>query len=355
VLFARFRRATVSLTLVFSLFVAMTLTSVIVSQGVIDLSSRKLLLLAQFLLPVSALALGEMFESEAASDDPWSRALLYTLAVFVPLQLAATWLQGKYMLTHDLWIFSIYQHRQYVPVVFVAAYLVPLFALCDSRRERVLLVGLSPLMGIYVAISYSTLALGLLLLGVALVAWRARGCSLRFAIAALVIASMATALWEVRDTPDFRQKYTLEESASAIPGTPVLMPDNVSSRARDWALYGRGILESRETLLFGHRQALERSVSTSAHNYYLDWVYNFGVVALLPLVALVIYTLRLLLRERRVWGDLDTCGLAVIVLFLIFIDNNLKVTFRQPYPGIFAFFLWGVLLARLRGRSMTVR
>jgi peptidoglycan/LPS O-acetylase OafA/YrhL len=75
------------------------------------------------------------------------------------------------------------------------------------------------------------------------------------------------------------------------------------------------------------------------------------VVGFLPLAALIAYTLRLLLRERRrVWADLGTCGLAAIILFLIFVDNNFKVNFRQPYPGIFSFFLWGLLLARLSRR-----
>ena len=350
VLLARFRQATTSLTLIFGLFVAMALTSAIVSQGEIDLSSRKLLLLAQFLLPVFALALGEMFESEADSDTLLGRVLLYTLAVFVPLQLAATWLQGKYLLTHDLWLFSIYQHRQYVPVVFVAAYLVALFALWESRRERTLLVGLGVLMGIYVAISYSTLALGLLLLGAALLTWRLQSGAQRIAITAVVVASMAATLFAVRHTTEFREKYSLD-FARTIPGTAVPMPENVSSRARDWTLYGEGVLESGETLLFGHRQALDRSVSTSAHNYYLDFAYNFGVVAFLPLAALIVYTFRLLLRQRRrVWAHLGTGGLAAIILFLIFVDNNFKVNFRQPYPGIFSFFLWGVLLARLARR-----
>jgi hypothetical protein len=29
------------------------------------------------------------------------------------------------------------------------------------------------------------------------------------------------------------------------------------------------------------------------------------------------------------------------------LDNNMKVTLRQPYPGVFGFFLWGILLSRL--------
>ena len=39
--------------------------------------------------------------------------------------------------------------------------------------------------------------------------------------------------------------------------------------------------------------------------------------------------------------------LAVLVGFFVFVDNSLKVSFRQPYPGMVMFFLWGLLLSRL--------
>ena len=40
-------------------------------------------------------------------------------------------------------------------------------------------------------------------------------------------------------------------------------------------------------------------------------------------------------------------ALSVVVFFLLFVDNFVKVGMRQPYPGIVAFFLWGILLSRL--------
>ena len=38
----------------------------------------------------------------------------------------------------------------------------------------------------------------------------------------------------------------------------------------------------------------------------------------------------------------------VILARRVVIDSNFKVTLRQPYPGIFAYFMWGLLLSRLR-------
>jgi drug/metabolite transporter superfamily protein YnfA len=52
-------------------------------------------------------------------------------------------------------------------------------------------------------------------------------------------------------------------------------------------------------------------------------------------------------QKSAVLGDLGLLGLTLVVLFLVLIDSNFKVTLRQPYPGVFTFFLWGLLLAKL--------
>ena len=350
-LLARFRRATLSMAVIFFLFVGTVLTSVAATGGEIEYGSRKLLLLLQFLLPAFALILGQMFESSAQDSHLLSNAFVFTLACFVPAQLFLSWQQGHHVLTHNMEWFSIYQHRQYVPVVFVGAYLFSLFSLWESANQRPVLVALGLLMAVYTVMSYSTLALALLLLGVAVVAVaRIRPVASAAIVAAVVLAVGAT-LWQLRHTEEFRQKYVPPEGGQAAP-----LPENVTTRIHDWSVYARGVTESGKSLLFGHAEAFERSVSTSAHNYYLDLMYNFGLIAFLPLLGLIAYTCLLVIREpQRLTRDLGTFGLCFIVLFIILVDNNFKVNLRQPYPGIFSFFLWGMLLGRLGGARTAPR
>ena len=126
------------------------------------------------------------------------------------------------------------------------------------------------------------------------------------------------------------------------------LPTNLRERIEDWMLFGKPIFSSPASFFFGH-PPMDRSVRTSAHNYYIDLAYNFGVTALLPIAVLFAYTARLLWHRRRaVFESKRLLWLAILVVFFIAIDSNFKVTLRQPYPGIFAFFLWGLLLARLR-------
>ena len=125
------------------------------------------------------------------------------------------------------------------------------------------------------------------------------------------------------------------------------LPTNVSERLADWKLFYTGIVESPRTLTFGHLSPLAREVKTSAHNWYLDFVYNFGLISLLPMLVLIVFTLNLAWGLRKVLPG-ETWWLAGLVAFLVLVDSNFKVTLRQPYPGIFAYFLWGLLLSRLR-------
>jgi hypothetical protein len=125
------------------------------------------------------------------------------------------------------------------------------------------------------------------------------------------------------------------------------MPSNVQERLDDWKLFGSGIVESKTTIFLGHPQPMPREMRTSPHNYYIDIAYTFGLVALVPILSLIAYTTNLCWRRRDMLPA-ETWWLAAIVFYLVVIDSNFKVTLRQPYPGIFAYFMWGLLLSRLR-------
>jgi O-antigen ligase len=122
----------------------------------------------------------------------------------------------------------------------------------------------------------------------------------------------------------------------------------LNERIYYWQYYGKNILSSSEVFLFGHAQKPERAQFPSAHNYYLDLAYNFGTIALLPLLAALSYTLVLIYRKRsQIFGSSSLLGLTGVTIFLLIVDNSFKVGLRQPYSGIVTFFLWGVLLSRL--------
>jgi len=294
------------------------------------------------------------------------------LAIVIPVQLICTWNQQLLCLTPSLGVFSIYQHLQYVPVIFVSAYLVALFSLWDLRIHRQLLLILAPMLAIYVVASISVLAILMLTIGF-----------LGFAIFKLISTTeklpavlcllVMTMTWSsiqygqalFPDVCGFTNKLAplqLTKSAtpeldritqknltkSATPELDRIAPKNLTERIGIWNYYTKNIVTNPRVFLLGQATPPDRAKYTSAHNYYLDYIYNFGLIALVPIIALIAYTFILIYRYRReILFSPGLFGLCMVTLFLILVDNSLKVGLRQPYPGVFTFFLWGVLLSRL--------
>src|SRR5258708_34655615 len=152
----RFRRASLALMCASSLATVMLLTTIAGAKG-FDFESRKFLLLLQYLLPVLGLVLGQMFDA-SPPDDSLERTFLWLLVCLVPLQLGLTLARGEYRSTHDMIFFSIYQHYQFVPVVFVSPYLMALFSLYRTNTRAVLFV-LGPVMAVHGGTSFSMLFL----------------------------------------------------------------------------------------------------------------------------------------------------------------------------------------------------
>ena len=152
------------------------------------------------------------------------------------------------------------------------------------------------------------------------------------------------------ETPDAERTPEAEQTddGEVNVARKVAMARNVPERIAIWRFYIDGIAGSGNKWVLGHETPPDRELYPSAHNYYLDFVYNFGLIALVPILWLIAFTLW---KSGRHWKEIATnpefFALTGVVLFLLLVDNSLKVGLRQPYPGIFTFFLWGVLISRL--------
>lgn len=311
---------------------------------------RKMLMILQVLLPVAGLLLGQLIEDQGKTI---ARAFLVVLSVVVSLQLLATWLQDSLMLTHYMYVFSIYSHLQYVPLVLVCAYAYSLTSLWDEHKIWLSVIALPMLIYVIAGLSFLSISAYILVLLVFSVGqiWAHRK-SRKLVFIALVLLATAVAGGVLyfgkiydhgtssRGDVDFFEGKFKRLSEGHI-------PSNLQERFGDWQLFGKGILESKKTILVGHPQPMPREIRSSPHNWYIDMAYTFGLVALLPILTLIGYTAYLCWRQRKTLSA-QTWWLAVIVFYLVVVDSNFKVTLRQPYPGIFAYFLWGLLLSRLR-------
>ncbi|MDP3715530.1 MAG: hypothetical protein Q8R21_03870, partial [Burkholderiales bacterium] len=177
-LLGHYARARLALTLIFATFALMLVTSVLLAHVQAGQEQAKLILLIQFVLPMFALVLGQLHGEDTTAQPIVPVCFLWVLAILVPVQLLLTWSESSWILSPSYVVFSAYQHLQYVPAMFVAAYLVALYALWDMPRYRMLLLVLGAPMGMYAGASVSALATAGLVAGVAafgLLAWRRGG------------------------------------------------------------------------------------------------------------------------------------------------------------------------------------
>ncbi|MGE7991600.1 hypothetical protein ACQKPE_11215 [Pseudomonas sp. NPDC089554] len=338
--------ARLALLSLFFVFIGMLLTSLLLGLNTTGDGRQKLILLFQFILPMFALVLGQQYGNHEKSMEQLAKAARVVLLVIVPLQLLVTVLHWQLVLSPSVYFFSIYQHLLYVPVLFVGLYLLAIFTQAETGQVGGGLYLLALLMGTYVTLSWSVLAGGLLVLGTGCFViqqislgrrlgtqWKLPLLSLCGVLLAALYMGLA---WQVEGLK------VLSGTLGRV-GTP---PEGGVGYPERWGFYIEGIGSSWGASLLGHEQAPARALHPSALNYYLDFAYNFGLIGLLSLVVLVVYSGVVVSRQWQYFRRRPAIiGLTLVVFFMLLVDSTFKVGLRQPYSGVIMFFLWGVLLA----------
>lgn len=355
-LLGNYAAATRTLSTLFFTALFFVLTALTVSQSGSDEQGAKLILLAQYLLPMFALVLGEMY-GHSSHQPVFERAALWVLLLIVPAHLLSTWLQGYLLLVPSLHLFSIYQHLQYFPSVVVSLGLVATFFLWKgSGWQYWALLLLLPTLAVHAVASRSAVAMGSLLIGLSVlaIAQFRTGRLKRSLVVAMLAAAAFAAIYGYMARSELASKFFVAPpgsqslSVEAITGAPQSLTDRIGH----WRFYANGLIESPTAFLIGHASPPDRDKHPSAHNYWLDAMYNFGAVAIVPLVALLLWTIVALWRRRAdVVSNPMLLGTALAAMYLLLGENMLKVGMRQPYPGIITFFIWGLLIARLNTTS----
>ena len=353
---------------VFAFFMAMMMGVLMSTSNSEDLELARFILLIQFVLPTFAIVLGSLYVAPKSEYLRFEAIVLYVLLLVIPLEVIATLVQGDVHLASYLYAFSLYQHLQYLPVIFLGFFLLVLGTFYDHPRLRYWLVFLTLWMGAYLAASIAMTAILLTIAGITLfVVLLVKKQQTAYAM--LIVMLLAISFTVYFNLTDQSRYYAIKfgldldisnENLAAylkiresyfrlIEGTFIeSLPRNLKERILYWWFFADGIFDSWHEFAFGHITRPDREIFPSAHNYYLDLAYNFGVLALMPIIYLILATAGRSWRAIRQGGlSPGTHVLIFLIAFFALADNSLKVAFRQPYPGMMMFFFWGILLAKL--------
>jgi hypothetical protein len=370
VVLGNYGRARESLTVIFLCLCLMLLSTVLSTRGDGDMQQAKIILLIQFTLPMLALVLGQTYEGSPGAEGNLAKACLYVAALVIPLQLVATWIQKLPVLSSYLYLFSVYQHLQYVPVVLVCAFVVACFSLWPIKVYRTVLMVLAIPVGAYAMLSLSMLTVGgLLIASVTFMAYsylRRGGRGQKGPVLLLLMVAIGSygaipmVDQNLRNTGKAAHSFEMRATGrtgddevgitqNVVVTREAAVTRSITQRMEIWQFYFDEIINTGNDWVFGHESPPDRGLHPSGHNYYLDFVYNFGLIALAPIIWLIAFTLW---KSGRYWKLIvpnpEFFALTGVVLFLLFVDNTFKV-------GIFTFFLWGVLLSKLSELGRTAR
>lgn len=354
-LIVRHRKMFLALGLIFLYIIYILLLVVI--RGQYDNICNNIILLLQFTLPICVLVLGLLYATIDNKLFILPKVFMFVIWLIVPAQLYCSLLEsiasvgGKpSTLFPSLYIFSIYQHLQYVPVIFASGFLFIMYSLANDGRLGKWVGIFAPIMAFYLFVSSSIVSIALFLFAIA--SWmflyspgiKGERCIKIIALVMLSLIVLSGYMYVFRDYNMLKEKLTL------LPGRDLrnIRIKGIVQRSIYWEYYGRGATRDVKSFLMGNAKVAARRDNPSAHNYYLDFLYHFGFLSLMPFLVFIGATLYGIYRRRRdIIASPQLMGITIVFLYLVFIENMFKVGMREPYPGIFTFFLWGILISKL--------
>jgi hypothetical protein len=334
----------------------------VVERSNLKYDGAKLILLMQCVLPMFGLILGQMFGAETR-EPIFERTALVLLLLLLPAQLIATWQLGYTIMSPLVFLFSIYQHLQYFPMIVVALVTMASLALWKQGIvTRIALTLLIPIAFVQICGSMSISAIFSMTFALTcfaltqLINRESRGWALSLILATYccgvayisIIDSGVILGHGIQPQEKAVNMTWIDKLITKDINNSMLIPLSLVSRIDNYEYYFRGVVESPQAFLFGHSSPPDRSLYPSAHNYWLDIIYNFGFLALLPLFILLLVTLKSIWKRRaEILCNPLLIGTSMAAIYLILGENMLKSGMRQPYPGIITFFIWGLLITRL--------
>ena len=362
IIIGKYEGTGIGLFLLFSTFVIMIFTTILSTKGALAFQRDKFILLIQFILPIFSMFVGQMFGLLQKNRTIFQKGAMVVLFSIVPVQLVSTVLKGTEVLSPNILFFSIYQHLQYVPTVFVCLFLFSFYSFWGDKKGAIYFFILAPFMAVYVILSSSMAALITLYIGLILTntigQFRANpkrffallSCMVIFSIGCLIPLKVDEKFLKKNDISlNIQLPKSIQIPKRVKVHNKVVAYDrsHLNDRTDIWKWYVRNIISNPKTILIGNAAKPDREKYPSAHNYYIDIVHNFGLPSLIPIMVVLFYTTNKIFTIRTsFFKDPILVGL-VLVLFILLSENMFKVGLRQPYPGIITFFLWGLLLSNL--------
>lgn len=347
-----FSRARISFTFIFFCFALITISTIVSVPANSYTQQMKFVQMAQFILPMFALITGQFFESGGRQIlCTFEKIFFYAIFFVVSLQIISTWLQGSQSLIPSVYVFSIYQYLHYVPVMLIVSYMFIFERLWqESSRPKLLLLWL--LLAIYSILSGSffvvfTFLMSLIAYIIFFGKFRThKNLKLFFTSIALIVVTLT---WQPsRNGNDQSISDSSHIQSDKQVSTLFKAQYNLEQKLSNWTSNLALITYNSQTLWVGFTKTSDHPQSGKPHNYYIDFLYNFGLIGITPILLLIAFTFyQVFIKFQSIMNNTSLLFPLLSLSFLLLVENSFYPGLKQPYSGTLSFFLWGIFLSRL--------
>ena len=89
--------------------------------------------------------------------------------------------------------------------------------------------------------------------------------------------------------------------------------------------------------------------SKGIFNYYLDFIYHFGFISLIPILYLIFFVFYNTFKNQKIlFKNNENFILFLIISFSFLIEPMIGVSLKQPFIGILYYFIFGIYVSRLK-------
>lgn len=349
-----FSRARTSLLFIFFTFVLMIVALIISTPTGTVAQQSKFIQIAQFTLPMFALITGQFFEeSKNQLSLSFEKFFFYSILSVVSLQLLSSLLHESSTLIPSIKLFSIYQYLHYVPVMFVISYMFVFERLWRDAFKPKLLLLLWLLLAVYAVMTESVFIVAIYLMCIATyIIFYGK-------LKENKVLKLFLGLIFITVTLHTTYQHFSYKNTDLSTG-PISMVTKAKyswdQKLAGWDTYINIVMNSPKTFLVGHTHIANNGLIASAHNYYLDFVYNFGIIGLLPLIILIVFiAYKTFSSFKQVFYNSHLFFPFAALVILLLIENIFYMGLKQPYPGILSFFLLGAYLSRLNQHTKKIK
>lgn len=321
---------------ILSLTIIFGLTSISVLKE--NLKSENIYILLQFSFPLFAFIVGYEFAKLKSQHIKFYKILFYLYLFIISFQFIDILRSQSLILNSNLSSIGIYKHLQYVSQTIGIVFLISIcFLLKYKFFNRVQLFILILMINLYLVFSTSisgliyTIVLSLLLIFGIFHKMLKNNIIYIFLLIPFILIVFLIIQYEQQ--PSYLVETTYFKFINFLP----LLFERFSSM-----IYFIKEVSSTGDFLFGKNNLGEFNLLyNTSFNYFIDIIYNLGVLTLLPTILLfLIYFKRYLIYLRSTQIDFILFLSSTILIFLI-VDTFIKSSLREIYIGSIIYFLWG--------------